>query len=82
MKVRFGVEVQQIGMKAVVEEYGYVRPKLIVSSDSSDLQIGRGCRGLIEIRAQFLGKTGHPTKQTGKMLSGKGCKYYLHWKNI
>jgi acetylornithine deacetylase/succinyl-diaminopimelate desuccinylase-like protein len=63
-----------LGMKAIVEEYGHLRPKLIVSSDGSDLQIGHGCRGLIEIRAQFLGETGHPAKQTGKSAIWQGLQ--------
>lgn len=55
-----------LGMKGIVEEYGYLKPKLIVSSDGSDLKIGHGCRGLMEFRGRVRGETGHPAKGTGK----------------
>lgn len=61
-----------LGMKALVEEYGDIQPKLIVSSDGSDLQLGNACRGLIEIRAQVAGKTGHPAKGTGRHAIWEG----------
>lgn len=54
-----------LGMKALVKDYSDLRPKLIVSSDGSDLTIGNGCRGLIEFRAQLLGATGHAAKANG-----------------
>lgn len=54
-----------LGMKALVKEYADIRPKLIVSSDGGDLKIGHGCRGLIELRAQIKGKTGHAAKGNG-----------------
>lgn len=54
-----------LGMKALVEAYGDLKPELIVSSDGSDLNIGHGCRGLIELRARIKGGTGHPAKGTG-----------------
>lgn len=55
-----------LGMKAFAKEYSNIRPKLIVSSDGSDLSIGHGCRGLIELRARVTGKSGHAAKQNGK----------------
>lgn len=55
-----------LGMKEFVKTYGQIRPKLIVSSDGSDLLVGHGCRGLIEITARVKGETGHPAKGTGK----------------
>ena len=54
-----------LGMKALVEKYGDLKPELIVSSDGSDLKIGYGCRGLIELRARVKGETGHPALGTG-----------------
>lgn len=54
-----------LGMKALVETYGDLKPELIVSSDGSDLKIGYGCRGLIELRARVKGETGHPALGTG-----------------
>ena len=54
-----------LGMKALVKEYGNLKPELIVSSDGSDLNIGHGCRGLIELRARTKGETGYPAEGTG-----------------
>ena len=54
-----------LGMKALVERYGDLRPKFIVSSDGSDFKLGHGCRGLIEIRARIRGVTGHAAKGNG-----------------
>lgn len=61
-----------LGMKAVIKEYGYIRPKLIVSADGSDLQIGNSCRGLIEIKGRVIGKSGHAAKNIGKSAIGEG----------
>lgn len=55
-----------LGMKAFVKEFGKLRPKRIISADGSDLAIGHGCRGLIEITCRVKGETGHPAKETGK----------------
>jgi len=55
-----------LGMKAFVKEFGALRPKRIVSADGSDLAIGLGCRGLIELTCRVKGETGHPAKGTGK----------------
>ncbi len=54
-----------LGMKALAKEYGNLKPELIISADGSDLNIGHGCRGLIEFRARIKGETGHPAKETG-----------------
>ncbi len=54
-----------LGMKGLVKKFSKLKPKLIVSSDGSDLKIGYGCRGLIEIKAQVIGKTGHAAKPNG-----------------
>lgn len=54
-----------LGMKGLVKEYSNIKPKLLVSSDGSDLGFGHGCRGLIEFRGRFYGKTGHPAKGNG-----------------
>lgn len=53
------------GMKALVDQFGDIRPKLIVSSDGSDLKVGHGCRGLIEITFRVRGATGHAAKGNG-----------------
>lgn len=55
-----------LGMKEFVNKFGKLRPKRIVSADGSDLAIGHGCRGLIEITCRVKGETGHPAKGTGK----------------
>lgn len=54
-----------LGMKEFVAKFGAIRPKLIVSADGSDLQIGYGCRGLIEMTFRVRGQSGHPAKGTG-----------------
>jgi succinyl-diaminopimelate desuccinylase len=54
-----------LGMKGLVKKYSKLKPKLIVSSDGSDLKIGHGCRGLIEIRARVTGETGHAARANG-----------------
>jgi succinyl-diaminopimelate desuccinylase len=53
------------GMKALVSEYGHIRPKLLISADGSDLEIGYGCRGLVDFQAIIRGKAGHPAKGNG-----------------
>lgn len=54
-----------LGMKALVKEYGHLRPKRLVSADGSDLKVGHGCRGLIELTCRIRGEVGHPAKETG-----------------
>lgn len=55
-----------LGLKSFVQKYNEIRPSLIISADGSDLQVGTGCRGLIEMRIRIKGETGHPAKETGK----------------
>jgi acetylornithine deacetylase/succinyl-diaminopimelate desuccinylase-like protein len=54
-----------LGMKHLVKEYRDIRPKVLISSDGSDLKLGYGCRGLIEFRMRVYGKTGHPARGEG-----------------
>lgn len=54
-----------LGMKALVKDYSELRPELIVSSDGSDLKLGHGCRGLMEIKFRLRGQTGHAAKGNG-----------------
>ncbi len=70
-----------LGMKALVEEYSHIRPQMIVSSDGSDLRLGHGCRGLIEIRAQVEGATGHPAKATGRSAIWEGFEVLATVRN-
>lgn len=55
-----------LGMKELVKKYLKIRPKLLISADGSDLEIGHGCRGLIEFTARIIGETGHPAKGMGR----------------
>lgn len=55
-----------LGMKAIVRDFSSLKPKYIISADGTDLEIGIGCRGLIEIRAQVQGVTSHATSADGK----------------
>lgn len=55
-----------LGMKGLVQKYGNLKPKALVSADGSDLAVGNGCRGLIELTYRTKGETGHPAKGTGK----------------
>jgi len=54
-----------LGMKALVRDYSDLKPRFLISADGSDLRLGVGCRGLIEIRARVYGQTAHAA-------SGKG----------
>ena len=52
-----------LGMKAFINEYqNKINPALIVSGDGTDLQIGNGCRGLIEIRCIAKGLSAHASR--------------------
>lgn len=55
-----------LGMKELVKKYEKIKPKLLISADGSDLEVGHGCRGLIEFTARIIGETGHPAKGMGK----------------
>lgn len=55
-----------LGMKGLIKEFSSIRPKLIVSSDGSDLKFGFGCRGCIEFRMRVIGETGHAARKGGK----------------
>lgn len=54
-----------LGMKGLIRDYSDIKPKLLVSSDGSNLEIGHGCRGLIEFTARVKGVTGHPAHGNG-----------------
>ena len=57
-----------LGSKKFISEFeGKIEPKLIISADGSDLKIGTGCRGLIEIKFTIKGKGGHAARpKSGK----------------
>lgn len=55
-----------LGMKEFIKLYTPCKdsplkfqPKLIISLDGGDLQIGNSCRGLIELKVKVIGKAGH-----------------------
>lgn len=49
-----------LGMKKFIQEYKKkISPKLVVSGDGCGLELGNGCRGLIEITFQVAGVTAH-----------------------
>lgn len=51
------------GMKKFISEYkNKIKPKLIISLDGGNLQIGNSCRGLIEVKISVEGKAGHSAK--------------------
>lgn len=52
-----------LGMKKFIKEYGKkLKPKLVVSGDGGNMQMGNGCRGLIEIKVTVKGETGHASR--------------------
>lgn len=54
-----------LGMKGLVRDYSDLKPGLLVSSDGSNLEIGHGCRGLIDFRARVRGTSGHAAHGNG-----------------
>lgn len=48
-----------LGMKKFVDEYTNLRPRLILSADGGGLEMGYGCRGIIEIHGTVLGTAAH-----------------------
>ncbi len=55
-----------LGMKEFIKKYADIRPRFLISADGSDLKMGVGCRGLIEITFRVKGETGHPARNGGK----------------
>lgn len=53
------------GMQGLVKNYGDIRPKMLVSADGSDLKLGLGCRGLIDVRLRARGQSGHAARGNG-----------------
>lgn len=47
------------GMHSLVEQYGHIKPQLIFSADGSDMTVGHGCRGLVELHGILRGKAAH-----------------------
>lgn len=58
-------ELYFLGMENLVKEFSNICPKVLVSSDGSDLKFGYGCRGCIEFRMRVFGESGHPARGTG-----------------
>lgn len=61
------------GMEAFVASSlaGAISPQYILSIDGDSLQIGRGCRGVIEIKLVLKGQTGHSARNTGINVNRK-----------
>lgn len=55
-----------LGMKTLIRELSYIRPKYMISADGTDLKMGNGCRGLIEIRGRVIGESAHAALGGGK----------------
>lgn len=55
-----------LGMKELVKYCSNWKPKFIISADGSDLKMGNGCRGLIEIRFRIIGESAHAASGAGK----------------
>ena len=70
-----------LGMKSLIKEFGTLRPKRIISADGSDLAVGHGCRGLIEVTCRISGEMGHPAKGTGKNAIWGTTEVLLKLKN-
>lgn len=51
------------GMRALIKNINLQRPPdLMLSADGSDLQLGNGCRGLLEIHGTMRGKSAHAAR--------------------
>lgn len=48
-----------------------INPEYILSIDGDSLKIGRGCRGIIELRLVLEGATGHSARKTGININRK-----------
>lgn len=54
-----------LGMKNFIAEYGNkIKPESIISLDGGGLEIANGCRGLIEIQFEVIGKSCHAATPT------------------
>lgn len=47
-----------LGIKKILEKYRF-KPQLVICPEPTDLKIINGCRGVVEIEFDILGKTGH-----------------------
>lgn len=65
------------GTQKFIAEYAkLLKPDLILSADSDNLEFGLGCRGLIEITFQIEGKAGHAaTPKNG--INAIDCTYSI-----
>ncbi|MEI7578933.1 MAG: M20/M25/M40 family metallo-hydrolase [bacterium] len=58
----FDEEYYFLGIKTFLQEYSAIRPKLAIFTEPTNLKIVNGCRGILEIRVEFTGKTGHGSR--------------------
>lgn len=47
-----------LGIQKIIKEYKY-KPKLVIFPEPTDLQIVNGCRGIVELSFDIIGKTAH-----------------------
>lgn len=47
-----------LGIQKVIKEYRY-KPKLVIFPEPTDLQMVNGCRGIVELSFDIIGKTAH-----------------------
>jgi len=70
------------GMNKFITDYGaIIKPKTIICLDGSELEIANGCRGLIEVQLEIIGKTAHAgTPENGISAIEAGYKIYQKLK--
>lgn len=71
-----------LGMNKFITDYGaIIKPKTIICLDGSELEIANGCRGLIEVQLEIIGKTAHAgTPENGISAIEAGFRIYQKLK--
>lgn len=69
-----------LGMNKFITDYGAkIKPKIIICLDGSELEIANGCRGLIEVQLEIIGKSCHAgTPENG--ISAIEASYKIYQK--
>lgn len=69
-----------LGMNKFIADYGAkIKPKTIICLDGSELEIANGCRGLIEVQLEIIGKSCHAgTPENG--ISAIEASYKIYQK--
>lgn len=73
-----------LGMNKFIADYGdKIKPKTIVCLDGSELEISNGCRGLIEVELEVIGKSCHAgTPENGISAIEASYKIYQELKDF